>query len=331
MSDEYIHTILSFKKKFEPFASVTVISRKEPSSGKVGDKALVNQHGKIFGWIGGGCVQSIVCKEAVDAIQSSQARRVIIGLSNDQNTISSHSDIKTYKMTCQSEGSVEVFIEPYVPVQHLVIIGKTVIAKAMSRLAKASGYRVSVLATDTSLESFGQADELFNTYDLKLTHITAGSAILIATQGESDELALEQALKEDVAYIGFVASRKKKETVFSYLLDSGIPRERLDQVFSPAGIDINAKKPEEVAISILAQIIQVKSGQSYESAKTNKAQVLVQYYINPVCGVPVDKNNPKHVIEYQGEKVYFCCDGCKVSFEKEPAKYITQPTSHKKG
>lgn len=324
MSDEYIHTIQSFKKKFEPFASVTVISRKEPSSGKTGDKAIVDQYGKLHGWIGGGCVQSIVSKESVDAIQSGKPRRVIIGQSDSQNTISSHSDIKTYKMTCQSEGTIEVFIEPYVPAQHLVIIGKTAIAKSMARLAKASGYRVSVLTTDTSLESFGQADELFNTYDLEPTHITAGSAILIATQGESDELALEQALKENVAYIGFVASRKKKESVWTYLLDSGVEQNQLDKVFSPAGLDINAKKPEEVAISILAQIIQVKSGQSDASAATTKAQVLAQYYINPVCGVPVDKNNPRHVIEYKGEKVYFCCDGCKVSFEKDPEKYMTQ-------
>ncbi|MBK7372016.1 MAG: XdhC family protein [Saprospiraceae bacterium] len=203
-------------------------------------------------------------------------------------------------------------------------MGKTMIARSVARLAKTLGYRVSAMAQDADTGFFDEADALFGKFDFSSIPIHPRPFILVATQGESDEQALELALAQDAPYIGFIASRKKKEAVWKYLLDSGVAQDQLDKVYSPAGIDINAKKPEEVAISILAQIIQLKSGQANQSPAMEKEKILAQYYINPVCGVPVDKNNPKHVIEYHGEKVYFCCDGCKVSFEKEPGKYILE-------
>jgi len=97
---------------------------------------------------------------------------------------------------------------------------------------------------------------------------------------------------------------------------------------SPAGIDIQAKQPEEVAISILAEIIQLRNTgalpQAFEGYAEQKDTPVdaPKWYINPVCGVPVDMNHPKHIVEYNNEKVYFCCDGCKVKFDRDPAKYI---------
>jgi xanthine dehydrogenase accessory factor len=134
-------------------------------------------------------------------------------------------------------------------------------------------------------------------------------------------------LKKNPGYLGFVASQKKKTAVFDFLKDSGIDVQALEKIKSPAGLNINAKKPEEVAISILAEIIQEQqknpSGLSFTAFdETRKEAGKPKFYINPVCGVPVDMENPKHVEEYQGEKVYFCCDGCWVKFKAEPAKYM---------
>ena len=155
------------------------------------------------------------------------------------------------------------------------------------------------------------------------------SFIVVATQGEQDEEALLQALQKQTAYIGFVASKKKRSSVFEYIRQSGIEEKKIAMIHSPAGIDINAKKPEEVAISILAEIIQVQHNPSSSFSFTHFDTTRVEagkpaFYINPVCGVPIDINNPKHIIDYYGEKVYFCCDGCKVKFETDPEKYMNK-------
>ena len=181
-------------------------------------------------------------------------------------------------------------------------------------------------------ETFEKVDELITQINLDQVRLSSSSSIIVCTQGEQDEEALEQALQKNYAYIGFVASRKKKAGVFDYLQQHGIDKEKLDSIKSPAGIDITAKRPDEVAISILAEIIQVHNSKPlYEESfmdpkpqDDNEQDIKPSYYINPVCGVPVDRNSPKHIIDYQGEKVYFCCDGCKVKFEAEPAKYMAK-------
>ncbi|MFI5134671.1 MAG: XdhC family protein, partial [Chitinophagales bacterium] len=235
--------------------------------------------------------------------------------------------VMEYKMTCMSEGSVEVFIEPNLPPPHLIVIGKTAIAKALVKMAKAANYRVTAVANDVTPSTFEKVDELITQLSLQNVKISASSSVVVVTQGEQDEKALEEALKQKCAYIGFVASRKKKASVFEYLSHQGIGNNLLDQVKCPAGLNINAKKPEEVAISILAEIIQVQSQapvaneiSPLEELKSEGVQA--KFYINPVCGIPIDMNNPKHIVEYKGEKVYFCCDGCKIKFDAEPEKYM---------
>lgn len=319
MSDDYLNKLNELSKRNEAFASVTVVRREEPSSGKAGDKAIVNQQGELFGWIGGGCVKSIVCSEALDAINTGKPRLVKIG---QEGTLIQQDDFKSYKMTCHSEGSVEVFIEPWLQSPHLIVIGKTAIAKALVRLAKAAGYRVTAVAPEAGPQTFEKVDELITQLNLSGVQSSPRSSILIATQGESDETALEMALQKEAGYIGFVASRKKKEAVWKFLKDQFVPDALLDRVSCPAGLDIRAKSPEEVAISILAQIIQVQANAPVSLLKPEQKKEEKQYYINPVCGIPVDIHHPKHILEYQGEKVYFCCDGCKVQFEKEPEKYL---------
>jgi xanthine dehydrogenase accessory factor len=257
-------------------------------------------------------------------MKSGKAR--LVKITPDSNT-PKQSGVMEYKMTCMSEGSVEVFIEPNLPAPHLIVIGKTAIAKALVKMAKAANYRVTAVAPDATPATFEKVDELITQLNLHPVKITGSSSIVVITQGEQDEAALELALQQPCTYIGFVASRKKKASVFDYLLQQGIDKNLLDRVKSPAGIDINAKKPEEVAISILAEIIQVQSESpvamnfaSLDELKSGTNQS--KFYINPVCGIPIDMNNPKHIVDYKGEKVYFCCDGCKIKFDAEPEKYM---------
>ena len=283
----------------------------------------------MLGWVGGGCVNGIIIKEAEDAMKTDKSRLVRIG-----KTIipSKKENVMEYEMTCQSEGIVEVFIEPVMPKPHLVVIGKTAIARSLVKLAGETGYRITSVAEDANLTTFSKVDELITQLNLSDVATTASTCIVIATQGEQDEKALEEALKKDRMYLGFVASRKKMESVAKYLVDAGFDKGAVDAIRSPAGIDINAKTPEEVAISILAEMIQCKNNESgikgFEKFDESKTEIPVpKYYINPVCGVPIDMNHPKYIIEYKGEKVYFCCDGCKTKFEASPEKYMSKVDS----
>jgi xanthine dehydrogenase accessory factor len=305
---------------------VTVVRRVAPSSGKPGDKAVINRFGEMFGWVGGGCVKGILLKESEEAMKSGKSRLVRIGKELENQFLG---EVKEYKMTCQSEGMVEVFVDVEVPPPHVVVIGKGMIAKSLVRLAKSSGYRVTGVAQDANLQTFDKVDELITQIKLDNVKIEPASCVVVATQGDGDEKALMEALRSRAAYIGFVSSHKKADSLRSYLNDAGLDAQRIAALHAPAGLDIQAKKPDEVAISILAEIISLRNGgslpQVFEGYVKQEKEVPAgapQWYINPVCGVPVDMNNPKHVVEYNGEKVYFCCDGCKVKFDKDPAKYI---------
>lgn len=329
MLDKFLENTQELKKKNEPFALAIVVRREAPSSGKVGDKALINRFGELLGWVGGGCVKGIIIKEAGEAMKSGKARLVMIGKSIGP---SGQEGVIEYKMTCQSEGTVEVFIEPVLPAPHLVVIGKSAIARALVKLAGAADYRITAVAQDSNLQTFEKVDELITQISLTNVKTTPASFIVVATQGEQDEKALEEGLKKDRAYLGFVASKKKMASMANYLFDAGYDQSAVDSIKSPAGIDINAKSPEQVAISILAEMIQVQNRtpgggvfEKFDKSETEKG-TSPKYYINPVCGVPVDINNPKHIIEYKGQAVYFCCDGCKVEFEADPEKYMNKLT-----
>jgi len=324
MLEVFLEKGQELRKKNEPFAIALVVRREAPSSGKTGDKAIINKFGEIIGWVGGGCVRAIIIKEAEDAMKTGRARLVRIGKALNQ---SQQEGVMEYKMTCQSEGLVEVFIEPVLPPPHLVVMGKTAIAKALVKLAKASGFRVTAVAPDVKPDTFDKVDELITQYSLKQVNTTPASSIVVATQGDNDEVALQEAAAKASCYLGFVSSRKKGDKLMDYLKAAGVDPSRVATIKSPAGIDINAKSPEEVAISILAEVIQVKSqvgaGAAFTMFDTTREEAgKPKFYINPVCGVPVDVNSPKHVIDYKGEKVYFCCDGCKVKFEQNPEKYM---------
>lgn len=315
------------------FAIAQVIDRIAPSSGKVGDKALVLDNGELIGWIGGGCVRGIVIKEALDVIKSKRYRRVRISPEGGTRETATY---KEYVMSCQSKGTLEIMIEPVIPQPELIIVGKSNIARKLSLLAAAADFKVSVLASDADVQMFPTAYEVKDIVDFRSFKSVANTYIIVTTQGEDDELSVRKALQTAVKYVGFVASAKKAEDIRAYLADQGISAKRIAQLRSPVGLDINAKLASEVAISILAEVIDhFRNGNAADNMPVHAKDELGEnrstpaedkfaedYYINPVCNVPVSKKNPKHIVEFQGENVYFCCDGCKVSFEKEPSKYI---------
>ena len=315
------------------FAIAQVIDRIAPSSGKVGDKALILDTGELIGWIGGGCVRGIVVKEALDVIKSKRYRRVRISPEGGTRETENY---KEYVMSCQSKGTVELMIEPVIPQAEIIVVGKSNIARKLVQMAAAADFRVTIMAIDADTQTFPEANKVLGEVKFDSIQNIRNTHIIVTTQGEDDELSVKKAMQTQATYVGYVASARKSEDIQTYLRTEGISEERISQLRSPVGLDINAKLASEVAISILAEVIEHFRNKSKAehsccgSSKTAKTETTAaedkfaeDYYINPVCNVPVSKKNPKHIIEHKGEKVYFCCDGCKVSFENDPAKYIT--------
>lgn len=334
MFNELTRNIEAQLAKGSDFAIAQVVDRMAPSSGKVGDKALILESGEMIGWVGGGCVRGIVIKEALDVIRSKRYKRVRISPEGGTRETATY---KEYVMSCQSKGTVEILIEPMISQPEIIIAGKSNIARKLSALAVAADFRVSVLAIDADSQMFPGVHRVCDTIDFSPFKNLSNTYIIVTTRGENDDLAVKKALETHAGYVGFVASAKKAEDIRTSLSKDGLSDDVIARLRSPVGLDINAKLASEVAISILAEVIDdFRNGR--DSAKKQKHEApsetaipvestagdtfTEEYYINPVCQVPVSRKNPKHIIEYKGELVYFCCDGCKVSFEKNPAQYI---------
>ncbi|MDP7046293.1 MAG: XdhC family protein [SAR324 cluster bacterium] len=303
----------------EEFAVAHVIWREAPSSGKPGDKAIILKDGTIIGWIGGGCVKGIAVKEAREAIRENRSRLVRIDPDEGNSEDSSH---KTYRMTCHSGGTMELFIEPITPNPQLIIVGKSNIARALSKLAIATNLRVHVLSNDVHKGMFPGVNNIHDRVDFSKINIDKNTFIVVSTQGEDDEESIRKALETNCNYVGFISSLRKSVKIKEYLEQTELSANRINELKIPVGMDINAKLPEEIAISILAEIVQLFRDPNRKEDQESDTAINDDTYINPVCRVAVSKKDAKHVLEYGAHTVYFCCDGCKVSFDTEPEKYI---------
>lgn len=319
MNKELIDKINLLENSKETFALAQIIRRVNPSSGKPGDKAIITKDGHIYGWIGGGCTKGIVLKESLLAIKDRKSRFITIRPGKFENALNY---TKSYVMTCQSGGEVDVFIEPMIPNPTVTIFGASHIARALAKLSMAMGYRTEIVYSESLPIMEEKVDKTISMQDVPSEDFS-NNYLVVCTQGYNDENALELAIKSNPKYCAFVASRKKAASIYGELRSRGVTMDKLKEVFSPAGLDINAKTPEEVAISILGEIIKTFRAEETTDADDISGITLGEdYYLNPVCKVPIQKSTAKHVLNYKDEKVYFCCDGCKVSFEKSPAAYM---------
>jgi len=319
MYNDLIDQISKYMGQGEEFAVAHVIWREAPSSGKPGDKAIILKDGTIIGWIGGGCVKGIAVKEAREAIRENRSRLVRIDPDEGNSEDSSH---KTYRMTCHSGGTMELFIEPITPNPQLIIVGKSNIARALSKLAIATNLRVHVLSNDVHKGMFPGVNNIHDRVDFSKINIDKNTFIVVSTQGEDDEESIRKALETNCNYVGFISSLRKSVKIKEYLEQTELSTNRINELKIPVGMDINAKLPEEIAISILAEIVQLFRDPNRKVDQESDTAINDDTYINPVCRVAVSKKDAKHVLEYGAHTVYFCCDGCKVSFDTEPEKYI---------
>jgi len=295
MFDQFLSKASELLAKGEPFAVAEVVRYLSPISGKVGDKAIILADGTLWGWIGGGCAQPVVVKEALKSLQDGRPRLVRISPSGSQEE-----GIVAYNMSCHSGGTLDIFVEPVLPKPHVLIMGRSPVGRTLASLAKTINYTVSIASPGLDLNGLSVGPRTF---------------IVVSTQGEGDEEALEEALKTNASYVTFVASRAKAAKVLQSLTERGISPERLNQVRAPAGLDIQAGSPEEIAVSILAEIVQLSRSQAIEHIATAAEK-------DPICGMTVDITTAKYQSEFDGKQFYFCCGGCKQTFDKQPDKYV---------
>ena len=253
--DEFIQFLQALSKSGQGFAVATVIETRGSASARAGSKAIIDSSGtRVFGWVGGGCAESAVQYEAAQSLKDGQTR--IISLNLDDEVLG-------VGMPCG--GHMRVYIEPYLPKPMLLIFGHGRIAETLARLGHIMGFAVTVNDPGANKESFPTADQVLTEgAGYGNLEISSNSYVVIATQHKGDHLSMARALEDNAPYVALIASKKRAQLVIDYLAATGVPREKLSgaRVHAPAGLDLGAQTPEEIALSVISEIVAVRRSAS---------------------------------------------------------------------
>lgn len=327
MTQSIMELALELTRSGTPYALATVVWCARPTSAKPGAQALIQADGKIRGWIGGSCTQPIAIREAKRLLMSG-GEPVLLKLggpgSNQREPLSDQatnsSDVRYFPMTCASGGALDIFIEPYLPQPRLLLIGDSPVNAALSQLAPVLDFNV-IQTEETRLEN---------------SLLNENTFVLIATHGQYDEDTLAQVLPAPVAYVGMVSSPRRADACRAYLRSTGLPEEQIARLKAPAGLDLGAREPAEIAASILAELIQLRRQHKQLTSGTDvpansltppdqtQPVTVAQEAIDPVCGMTVEIAGARHTSEYAGQTYYFCCPACQREFVRQPEKYLVQ-------
>lgn len=318
MSDTLLKLAHQLSEAGEPFVLATVVWCERPTSAKPGAQALIQANGKITGWIGGSCAQPVVLREAARILREGSDPYLLRLGATDMGI--TRNNVRVFPMSCTSGGVLDIYMEPHLPLPKLILIGDSPVIAALSQLASVIDF--SIIRLDNA--------------DLSQVNINEQTCILVATHGQYDEDAIEQALRGPACYVGMVGSRRRAEACRAYLRDAGLSEAQIARLKAPAGLDIGALTPEEIATSILAELVQVRRRGSPVIEDSNQFLQTVRHEeqaaiaaddvaIDPVCGMEVEIASARHVSNVEGRNFYFCCPACKRLFERNPQEYLVQP------
>lgn len=315
----------------EPFVLATVVARQAPQSARSGAKALVRADGTVTGWVGGGCVRGTVVREALAALREGEPRLLRISPAAEPDA---RAEVRVYAMTCEGEGAVDIYLEPVLPARELLVLGRTPVAEALAHLAGLLGFTVRVADPHLDATRFADADELLTASEDVAARLRPHTHVVVATMGEGDQEALRLALSAEVAYLGLVASRSKGSALLAHFASDEPTRQRAARVKYPAGLDIGAVSPAEIALSILAEVVQRARGAQSLSAPTDLASAQRREpastgseggsltALDPVCGMAVEIRTARHSHSHEGRTYYFCCPHCRAHFARDPGHYL---------
>ena len=285
------------------FVTATVVRAQRPTSAQAGDVAVVLADGTIEGFVGGMCAEHTVRVYALKAIETGEPLLLRI-VPDAPVEVSSEEGAVTVLNTCLSGGAIEIFLNPVLPTPRIVVVGATPIAAALVSLGPGLG--------------------------LDLVHVGEGAAdpspgdlaVVVAAHGRDELHTLRRALEAGVPYVGLVASPKRGAGVLEELRGDGVPEDQLERIDVPAGLDIGARTPAEVALSILVEIVAARRGKRVAAAAGRRAtappsaprSTTAPIAVDPICGMTVAAVAGTPSVEHEGETVHFCCEGCATEF-----------------
>lgn len=336
-----------YAEQGRPFARVTVVRREPPVSANVGDRAIVTPDGELVGWIGGvACAQSVAVREAQAALRRGEP--TLVGIAPDPETVD-RPGLAAFPMTCHSQGTLELFVEPVVPVPRLVVVGDSPIARAVTRLAGDLSYDVTAVTPDgTAVDGADQTLELVDDVEAVAESLHGATWVVAASMGASDDVAVAAALRSGVPYVGLVASGRRADKLAARVADrtGHAPDEVRAAIHSPAGLDIGAKTPEEVGISILAELVSVRRTDDFAVDLTRVAvdrdavdttqdpdetadegataldDAEDAVVTDPVCGMDVTVGEAAAIATHDGTTYHFCGVGCRDAFVDDPGRFL---------
>jgi xanthine dehydrogenase accessory factor len=320
--NDYLAEAHRLRQAGQPFVLATVVRAERPTSAKAGAKAIVTADGELSGWIGGSCARPAVVREARRALQDGQPR--LLRLVPPENLgRAAQAGVIELALTCVSGGTLEIYLEPHLAQPHLVAISHLPIAEALVTLGKGLGFAVTVVGLEAEQGRYPLADRVLDRLDFARIPLTSQTYIVVASHGNYDEEALEWALATEAPYVALVASRKRAESLREYLRSTGLSEAQVARLHCPAGLDFGAVTPEEIALSILAEIVHLRrTAPAQAPPEVAEAAPAPAEAVDPVCGMLVEIDGARHTAEYKGQVYYFCCSGCQRSFEAEPERYV---------
>lgn len=301
-SDELLDLLKEYAASGTPYALATVVRVEMPASAKPGDKAVITADGRLHGWIGGSCSEPVVRREALRALAEGAPQLVRIVPSAEVKQTRKRGEL-TVATTCPSGGALDIFIEPHLPKPLLLVFGETPAAHTMARMAEMAGFRARTVGA-AELDSLSVPDE--------------DAWAIVATMGHYDEDALEAALAHPRLEVALVASTRRASAVREALRARGLNEATIARIHSPAGKARGASQ-EEIAVLALAEVI---TARRRRPVAAQPAQPAVVFATDPVCGMTVDPLTAREKAEYRGTTYWFCCAGCRASFEADPERYL---------
>jgi len=327
--------VVELERTGQSFAMATVVAVRRPTSARPGARGLIHPDGSIEGFVGGSCARPLVIREGLRALADGQPR--LLRISKELPSDSRRGDgVIDEIMTCHSGGTLEIYVEPHLPAAALWIAGTSPIAAAVAELGAVMGFAVTVVDPVAEGGHLPDSVRVVAADDFgQLPRPAVGPYVVVASQGTWDEEAVLSALRLEPAYVGLVASPTRAETVRAWLLAEGVAPERVAAVRAPAGLDLGAEQAAEVAVSILAELVQVRRGRAAFVAAPGPATLAgrqaIQFepaergdvvLLDPVCGMIVERATARHLAEHAGIVYAFCSIGCRSSFVREPETYI---------